>query len=142
MILPSLPMVKWRQARWSCSRGEIGIHPIVPRVSPDGTQRRSLNTIMVLVVSDKLTVATVIQAKTRLMVALESGENLELDARGVSEVDVAGLQVLLAAKREAEARGNTLSLPASSCSEPLVQALALAGLTDALNQQRPEIAHG
>jgi ABC-type transporter Mla MlaB component len=39
------------------------------------------------------------------MVALESGESLELDARGVSEVDVAGLQVLLAAKREAEARG-------------------------------------
>jgi ABC-type transporter Mla MlaB component len=97
---------------------------------------------MVLVVTDKLTVATVVEAKTRLMVALESGESLELDARGVSEVDVAGLQVLLAAKREAETRGHTLSLPASSCSEPLVQALALAGLTDALNQQSPEIGHG
>ena len=83
---------------------------------------------MVLVVSDKLTVATVIQAKTRLMVALESGENLELDACGGSEVDVAGLQVLLAAKREAETRGHTFSLPVSSCSEPLAQALALAGL--------------
>jgi anti-sigma B factor antagonist len=97
---------------------------------------------MVLVVSDKLTVATVVQAKARLMVALESGESLELDARGVSEVDVAGLQVLLAAKREAATRGHTFSLPVSSRSEPLVQALALAGLTDALNEQSPEIGHG
>ena len=97
---------------------------------------------MVLVIADELTVATIVQAKSRLMVALESGEDLELDARGVSEVDVAGLQVLLAAKREAEARGHPFSLPASSCSEPLVQALALAGLTDALNQQSPEISHG
>jgi len=97
---------------------------------------------MVFIVPEKLIVATVVQAKTSLMVALESGENLELDACGVSEVDVAGLQVLLAAKREAETRGHTFSLPASACSEPLVQALALAGLTDALNQQSPEIAHG
>jgi anti-anti-sigma regulatory factor len=97
---------------------------------------------MVWVFSDKLTIATVVQEKTSLMLALESGEKLELDARGVSEVDVAGLQVLLATKREAETRGHTFLLPATTCSEPLAQALALAGLTDALNQQRPEIGHG
>src|SRR5664279_5111930 len=97
---------------------------------------------MVLVIADELTIATIVNAKTRLMVALENGEDLEVDARGVSEVDVAGLQVLLAAKREAETRGHTFSLPVSSRSEPLAQALALAGLTDALNDQSPETSHG
>ena len=97
---------------------------------------------MVLVIADELTVATIVQAKSRLMVALESGEDLELDARGVSEVDVAGLQVLLASKREAEARGHTFSLPATLCSEALVKALAMSGLTDVLIERRPEISHG
>jgi hypothetical protein len=42
MILLSLPMVKWQQAKWNCSRSKTEDHHIVPRVSPDGTQRRSL----------------------------------------------------------------------------------------------------
>jgi len=97
---------------------------------------------MVWVATDKLTIATAVEAKTSLMVALDSGEDLELDAHAVSEVDVAGLQLLLATRREAEARGRTFSLPESLRSKALVQALALAGMTEALGAPRLEMSHG
>lgn len=48
MIPLSQPMVKWQQARWSCSRSEIGIHHSVPRVSPDGTLQKSLKAFNLL----------------------------------------------------------------------------------------------
>jgi anti-anti-sigma factor len=41
---------------------------------------------------------------------LEAGSNLELDLAGVTELDSAGLQVLLVAEREARARGLSLRL--------------------------------
>ena len=99
---------------------------------------------MVLLVSEELTISTVVEEKARLLAALELGEDLQVDGRGVREVDVAGLQLLLAAKHEAEARGRTFSLPTAMCSEALTQALALAALADALIAQGPatEAQHG
>jgi ABC-type transporter Mla MlaB component len=88
--------------------------------------------MMVLVVSDELTISTIVEEKARLMAALERGEDIDVDARKVREVDVAGLQVLLAVKREVEFRGKTFSLPATMCSEHLARSLVLAGLDDAL----------
>lgn len=99
---------------------------------------------MVLLVSEELTISTVVEEKVRVMGALDRGEDLEVDGREVREVDVAGLQVLLAAKREAEARGKAFRLTAAMCSEPLTHALALAALEDALIAKKPatETDHG
>jgi ABC-type transporter Mla MlaB component len=99
---------------------------------------------MVLLVSEELTISTVVEEKVRVMGALDRGEDLEVDGRAVREVDVAGLQVLLAAKREAEARGKAFRLTTAMCSESLTHALALAALGDALIAKEPatETDHG
>jgi len=99
---------------------------------------------MVLQVSEELTISTVANEKVRLMAALGHGEDLEVDGRQVREIDVAGLQILLAAKLEVEERGRAFSLRATMCSAPLAEALALAALADALVTARPvtEGKHG
>ncbi|MEV4141707.1 STAS domain-containing protein [Dactylosporangium sp. NPDC049742] len=48
------------------------------------------------------------QARVRGFLA-ESPAPAELDLSGVTELDTAGLQILLAARREAEQRGTTLT---------------------------------
>lgn len=55
-----------------------------------------------------LTIVQVTQCRSALLEALEAGGDLELDARGVEEIDVAGLQLLEAAQKSAVARGASL----------------------------------
>ena len=52
-----------------------------------------------------LTIVQVTQCRAALLEALEAGGDLELDARGVEEIDVAGLQLLEATQKSAVARG-------------------------------------
>lgn len=55
-----------------------------------------------------LTIVEVTKCRTDLLAALEAGGDLELDARSVEEVDVAGLQLLEATHKSAVARGLAL----------------------------------
>ena len=52
--------------------------------------------------------AAAAEAKAGLLVPLAEVEALEVDLAGVSEIDTAGIQLLVLAKREAEAAGKTL----------------------------------
>jgi anti-anti-sigma factor len=62
------------------------------------------------IVEGELTVFTVHALKDRIMAALAESSTLQINLSDVSEVDGAGIQLLLAAKREAQQRGGTLSL--------------------------------
>jgi anti-sigma B factor antagonist len=59
-----------------------------------------------------LTIQTAADTRATLLAWLAGGEDLEVDLSRVSELDTAGLQVLLLAKREAAQRGRRLRLRA------------------------------
>ena len=77
-------------------------------------------------VQGELTVFTVHALKDRLLNALTPGEALLLKLDEVTEVDGAGLQLLLAAQREARQRATAMCL--QSPPPPLLAALELTGL--------------
>ncbi len=52
--------------------------------------------------------------KPELLSALDGAERLELDLSGVGDIDSAGVQLLILAKRESLARGKTLHIVAHS----------------------------
>jgi len=79
----------------------------------------------------ELTVQTAAQHKDTLLSALETGNGVTLDLSDVSELDTAGLQLLLLLKREAAQLGKTLGLLAPS--EPVQDVLRLARLDLHLN---------
>ena len=54
-----------------------------------------------LTVHEDMTIYHALDLKQRLMGALEANANLELDLAQVSEIDTAGLQLLILTKREA-----------------------------------------
>lgn len=59
----------------------------------------------------ELTIFRAAELKTEWLQALEgAGSALELDLAGVTELDTAGLQLLMVLKREAAAQGRTLRL--------------------------------
>lgn len=79
-----------------------------------------------LVLDGECTVYVAHELRQRLMQALEAAPTLSLDLADVAEFDGAGLQLLIAARREAEQRGGTLQLVAAS---PVVaETLKLVGL--------------
>ena len=61
-----------------------------------------------LSIDGELTIYTAAAEKQRLQAFLESGEELELNLANVSEMDTAGLQVLMLLKKEAGRRGKSL----------------------------------
>jgi anti-sigma B factor antagonist len=63
---------------------------------------------MTLTLPAALTILQVTKLKAELIAAIGAGEDLELDARGVEEVDAAGLQLLEAAHRSTRAAGLSL----------------------------------
>ena len=63
-----------------------------------------------LALSDELTIVTAAETRERLMPYLVGGADLELDLSAVSDIDTAGLQLLLMARQEAERRGVTVTL--------------------------------
>lgn len=78
-------------------------------------------------VEGELTVYAVHDLKTRLLAALSDGTPLQIDLSEVSEVDGAGIQLLLATQREARQNGTTLRL--NSMAPQVAEALALMDLT-------------
>jgi anti-sigma B factor antagonist len=86
-------------------------------------------------IDGELTVFTVHALKDRLLAAMAHDKVLEIDLSGVSEIDGAGIQLLLAAHREAGQRGMVFKLAAPS---PVVaEALALGDLTPHFAQAVP-----
>jgi len=62
-------------------------------------------------IEGELTIYTAADTKTRLVEALAAADRgLDIDLAEVSEIDSAGLQLLLLAKREAAARGGEVAL--------------------------------
>jgi anti-anti-sigma regulatory factor len=59
-----------------------------------------------------LTIYQAAEAKARLLKALELGAELEIDLASVKEIDTAGVQLLVMAKREARRRGLDVRLVA------------------------------
>lgn len=63
-----------------------------------------------ITVIGEMTIYNAMALKDKLLPALEQCETVELDLVGVSEIDSAGLQLLLMLKTEAAARNKTLSI--------------------------------
>lgn len=82
----------------------------------------------------ELTIQTAGERKAELLSLLEAGEESEIVLAEVTELDTAGLQLLLLAKREAAHLGKTLHF--RSPSQVVSDVLAIAHLTPALERVR------
>ena len=71
-----------------------------------------------LSIHQDLTIYQAQALKDELLSALATADRLELDLAGVAEIDTAGLQLLILAKREAARRDKALAITAHS---PAVQ---------------------
>ena len=80
-----------------------------------------------LVLEADLTVFAVAALKERLLAALADSPQLVIDANAVSEVDGAGLQLLLSACKEAQQRGGHMVL--QGLSPQMQEALSLIDLS-------------
>ncbi|MDO8608639.1 MAG: STAS domain-containing protein [Phaeospirillum sp.] len=65
----------------------------------------------------------------RLKQALSSSDRIEVDCTAVTEVDIAFIQLILAARKTAEAAGKTLTLSAPAVGA-LLEALTICGTQD------------
>jgi anti-anti-sigma factor len=83
---------------------------------------------MILELKGELCVTRATEVKQALLAALGKGESVQLDLRGVSEVDAAGLQLLLAARKSARALGQGFQLTTDGPHGVVNRVLALAGL--------------
>lgn len=68
------------------------------------------NNAIKLTIEQELTIYTASEMKAQLMTLLENSSELEFDLSQVGEMDTAGLQLLILAKRECLARGGNLRL--------------------------------
>ncbi len=82
--------------------------------APTGSNARRL------VLESDLTIYNAPDHKRKLLDALEQAQVVELDLAAVGEIDSAGLQVLLLAKRESQANGKEMRIVRHS---PAVQEL-------------------
>lgn len=82
-------------------------------------------TATALRVEGELTIYRAAELKAELLAAAE------LDLAAVTEIDTAGVQLLLLARREAQALGRSWAIAGRSSA--VVDALALLGLSDQLN---------
>jgi anti-sigma B factor antagonist len=95
-------------------------------------------TVPFLTVVGELTIQTAAEQKAALMALLDSADEVEVLLEDVTELDTAGLQVLLLAKREATQLGKTLRLV--SANRIVMDVLNIAHLStdlDAATATRP-----
>ena len=75
---------------------------------------------------ESLTIETVAELRTHLLEGFDgSGGDLRIDGSAVDEVDGAGIQLLLAAAKEALGRGGVVTLAASARLEDTLRMLAV-----------------
>lgn len=75
----------------------------------------------------ELNIYTAAEVRLRLLETLKHDGNLQLDLSAVTEVDTAGLQLLMLALRETERRGN--GIRCLNPSPAVMEVLALCNLT-------------
>ena len=87
-----------------------------------------MTSITTLALDGELTIYRAAETRTGLLAALsDSPEGLEIDLAGVTEIDSAGVQLLMAARRDAQARGQWLRF--TGCNGPVSEVFALFDLT-------------
>lgn len=80
-----------------------------------------------LAVQDEMTVYTVLEQKQQLFDYLKSAKELQMDLAGVTEIDSAGVQLLMFLKQEAVSRNIQFSL--AQHSQAVVEVLELLNLS-------------
>ncbi|CAD6880178.1 STAS domain protein [Methylomonas albis] len=80
-----------------------------------------------LAIQGELTIYSVLEHKEALFPYLSSAKEIQIDLADVTEIDSAGLQLLMFLKQEAVSRGITFSL--SQHSEAVVEVLELLNLS-------------
>ena len=88
---------------------------------------------MLLELKGELCVTQAPEVKAVLLAALGKGESIQLDLRGVTDIDAAGLQLLLAARKSALGKGQGFQVSADARNQVVDQVLALAGLAGQLD---------
>lgn len=86
-----------------------------------------------LAIENELTIFTAFDQKGSLLNFLDSGDELEIDLSQVTEMDTAGLQLLILIKREAAKSGKSLRFAMHS--KVVMEILELANLTTAFGDQ-------
>jgi anti-anti-sigma factor len=90
-----------------------------------------------LEIKGELNIFTAAELRLQLLEAIATGTELEVDLAHVSEIDCAGLQLMLAAKREAAGRNQALHF--TSHSPAVCEALELLKLSGQLGD--PVLIH-
>ncbi|WP_341326031.1 STAS domain-containing protein [Methylotuvimicrobium sp. KM2] len=85
------------------------------------------NGITIIAIQDDMTIYTASEQKAQLSKYLHSGSELQINLAGVSEMDSAGLQLLLWLKQEAGR--NSINLGLVKHSQAVVEVLELLNLT-------------
>jgi len=80
-----------------------------------------------VVISDEMTIYTVLEQKNELLPHLKAGHQLQLDLSGVPEIDSAGMQLLIHMKQRAKQLNNELSFIHHS--QSVVEVIGLFNLT-------------
>jgi anti-sigma B factor antagonist len=93
-----------------------------------------------LSIEGELTIYTAAQHKDALVAFLNSGDDLELNLSQVSEMDTAGLQILIMAKKEAAVAGKSLRY--SMHSAPVLEILELSRMASVFGDQLVFTGHG
>lgn len=88
--------------------------------TPDTAQPATLR------LDGELTIYRAAELKPALLAPLDPGRTLEVDLAGVTELDTAGLQLLMLAKKTAQAQGGALKLTGHSAA--VVDVFELLGL--------------
>lgn len=89
------------------------------------------DTVGYIGIKGELTIYTAAALQKLLLDALNAGSKVEIDLSEVCEMDCAGLQLLLAAKREAARQGKPVHISGSSpLAHELLELCALSGIID------------
>lgn len=84
-------------------------------------------------IEGEMTIYTAAELKQRLVGALNAGGDLEIDLSDVSEIDSAGLQLLILAKREGTRRNKNVGLTGHSAA--VIECLDLCNITAEFGDQ-------
>lgn len=86
-----------------------------------------------LTIEGELTIFTAAEQKANLIGFLMTGDELEINLANVTEIDTAGLQLLILIKREAAQSGKALSFAMHS--DAVLEILEMANLTGVFGDQ-------
>jgi len=92
-----------------------------------GIQTKEQNGVTHLIIKDEMTIYTALEQKNELSQHLKTDHELQIDLSEVSEIDSAGLQILLFLKQEASTKNILLTLAYHS--QPVIEVFELLNLT-------------